>query len=752
MHISLKSGLARRAPIVLATVVLAVVWLSSLSASAQALTNPERHYEMVSPVYKEGYGVSETIAAEPAGESFAFTSLGGFEPAPSGGYYAKHHYLARRGPTGWTTEAIDPAFGGFVDFSANLEYALASGPLGPNVGVENRTAAESVFQLHATDTHESDTAESWEVFGGGEVILKRLDGGQVLTAEQSASADLCHLVLKSEAALLTGGDGPDSIYDFSRGCGGEPPSLRLIAVSNDPTTTLIDHDCEAGLGSGRTYLGPEQNEDLFNAVNADGSEMFFSASVVPEGSGCELDRQLFVRVGGGRTLELSRPFEAGKQFAGCAVGGVAGEVPCEGALTRPSAYFRGASEDGSKVFFTTTAPLLGTDEDAGNDLYMATIGCPGVEPSAGVGSCEPSQREVTALVPVSHDPVAKQAAEVQGVVRLAPDGSRIYFVARGELSEGPNAQGQTPAQGADNLYVYNTRTGQTAFVAELCSGPGRSGVAADTRCPGGLAEGGGDAVLWTENARTLTTWSGSQSTGDGAFLVFCSYGQLSPGDTDSAKDVYRYDAETGTLVRVSVGENDYDANGNNNAFDANLPSGGGGPQVYEEHELKTRAISEDGSRIVFETADRLSPAATNRRVNIYEWHEGSVSLVSSGASEENDSNETITPSGKDIFFTTSQGLVAQDTDGLPDVYDARLGEGFAAAPAERQPCSGDGCQGPLTNPAPLLVPGSVEQAPGGNFAAPAPAVTAKPKAKVKKKAESRKRARRKAKKSTRGSK
>jgi hypothetical protein len=748
MHISLKPDLVRRALIVLATAVLSVVWLSSLSASAQALTNPERHYEMVSPVYKEGYGVNETIAAEPAGESFAFTSLGGFAPAPSGGYYAKHHYLARRGATGWTTESIDPAFGAFVDLSANLEYALASGPLGPDVGVENHTALESVFQLDRTDTGTPDTAESWEVFGGAGTVLTRLDGGQVLTAEQSASADLCHVVLKSEGALLPGDDGPYSIYDFSRGCGGEPPSLRLVAVSNDPTPTLIDHDCEAGLGSGRTYLGPEQNEDLFNAVNADGSEMFFSASVVPEGSGCELDRQLFVRVGGGRTLELSRPFEAGKQFAGCAVGGVAGEVPCEGALTRPSAYFRGASEDGSKVFFTTTAPLLGTDEDAGNDLYMATIGCPGVEPSAGVGSCEPVRREVTSLVQISHDPVAKQAAEVQGVVKLAPNGSRVYFVARGELSEGPNAQGQAPVQGADNLYVHNNLTGQTAFVAALCSGPGRSGVAEDIRCPRGLTEGGGDATLLWESL------SQAQVTNDGAFLVFCSYGQLLPGDTDTAKDIYRYDAETGTLVRVSVGEDDHDANGNNDAFDANLPSGGTGPQVYEEHELKNRAITEDGSRIVFETAEPLSPAATNGRVNIYEWHEGSVSLVSSGTSEENDSNETITPSGRDIFFMTSQGLVAQDTDGLPDIYDARLGEGFSAVPAERQPCSGDACQGPLTNPAPLLVPGSVAQAPGGNFAAPAPApaVTVKPKAKVTKKPKPKERAKRKAKKSTRGSK
>ena len=74
----------------------------------------------------------------------------------------------------------------------------------------------------------------------------------------------------------------------------------------------------------------------------------------------------------------------------------------------------------------------------------------------------------------------------------------------------------------------------------------------------------------------------------------------------------------------------------------------------------------------------------------------------------------ISPSGNDVFFTTTQGLVAQDTDGEPDIYDARLEResGFPPAPAPVKACAGDACQGPLTNPAPLLVPGSVSQAAG----------------------------------------
>ena len=37
--------------------------------------------------------------------------------------------------------------------------------------------------------------------------------------------------------------------------------------------------------------------------------------------------------------------------------------------------------------------------------------------------------------------------------------------------------------------------------------------------------------------------------------------------------------------------------------------------------MDTRAISEDGSRIVFTTAEPLSPAPSNGLTNVYEWHE-----------------------------------------------------------------------------------------------------------------------------------
>ena len=375
-----------------------------------------------------------------------------------------------------------------------------------------------------------------------------------------------------------------------------------------------------------------------------------------------------------------------KEFGGCVAGGVPGEVPCDGAATRAPAFFQGASEDGSKVFFTTTVPLVTGDTDNKNDLYMATIGCPSGEPE-----CEVAKREVTSLVQVSHDPNG-EAAEVpqgvfmQGVVRVAPDGSRVYFVARGVLSKGLNAEEHAPVKGADNLYVYDTTTGTTTFVVDLCSGPEHSGTFEDPRCPEGLdsgERGRNDMELW------LGPEQQAQTTGDGQFLVFSTYARLLQGDTDTARDVYRYDAQTGMLDRVSHGEAGYDANGNNSAFDAKIVGGNRGGTVASGHEMNSRAISEDGSRIVFTTAEPLSPDAVNGLANAYIWHqepgdsEGGVSLISSGNASEAVGQVVISPTGNDVFFATTQGLVPQDTDGATDIYDARVGGGFPPAPTER---------------------------------------------------------------------
>ncbi len=100
--------------------------------------------------------------------------------------------------------------------------------------------------------------------------------------------------------------------------------------------------------------------------------------------------------------------------------------------------------------------------------------------------------------------------------------------------------------------------------------------------------------------------------------------------------------------------------------------------------------------------------------------------------------------GSNVFFSTADALVAQDTDNGLDIYDARVDGGFPA-PVAPPECSGDECQGPLASAPVLLSPGSELQAGGGNVkpATSAPATT-KAKPKQAKKKQKKKKGKRKA--------
>ncbi len=732
MRISLRPGLVRRTVVAVVPIAFSLfAGLSSLGVPAASALPPGRHYEMVSPVHKGGFGATKIGAVVPDGESVGYYSAGVFEGQPSGGGIHAN-YLARRGPSKWQTTplGVPPSLLDvpFVDLSPDLSVEFAVGSPGPS-GLAALREQVGLW-LHPTDS--PDTAAGWDV-----IDEVGIPGREVGLAYTTATATFCHILFESTsgmAAVLPEAEGAVAqLFEYNRGCDGEPAGFTLVGVNNQNGNKgkIINRNCEVEPGVKRYVDSSSEQASGFNAISADGSEVFFtdclSGETVPASP-----HQLFVRLGESRTLEISRPLEAGA-FGGCVgeADGTPGEVPCAGSAVRASANFVGASEDGSKVYFRTTAQLVSGDQDTGYDLYMATIGCP-----RGESKCQVAEREVTSLTQVSHDPNSG-AGEVLGVLRVAPDGQRVYFVASGDLLGSSQRQAlesegrPVPEVGAANLYMYDSAAGGVvSFVGDLCTGAERSGTAEDFRCPSASA----DTRLWTFGGETAGE---SQTAGpSGEYLVFATYAQLSSADINQAKDVYRYDAATGVLSLVSLGEDGYDPNGGSGTLGSGIAQGHRGGTVFQQYEMDIRAISEDGSRIVFTSGEPLSLSATNGLVNAYEWHagpkpgEGSVALVSTGSDPEAVKEVAISPDGSGVFFVTAQGLVPQDTDGAPDVYDARLGGDFPAAAAERQPCEGDGCQGPLTNPAPLLVPGSVSQAPGNDFS-PAPAVAVPVKAKGK---------------------
>ena len=199
------------------------------------------------------------------------------------------------------------------------------------------------------------------------------------------------------------------------------------------------------------------------------------------------------------------------------------------------------------MFFLTKQPLVDGDADTKMDLYE-------VELEGGA---------VERLTQVSHDPNSGEAAEVEGVTRISEDGSRVYFVARGVLASNSNGDPRAGGEfaqatpGAENLYVYDTDTGRTTFIAMLCTGKGTSGAVAfeqEALCRSSSS----DEALWEAQG------SGPAETApaDGRFLVFAGVSDLTSDDASTVPEVFEYDAETGTLARVSIGQNGYDEDGN----------------------------------------------------------------------------------------------------------------------------------------------------------------------------------------------
>jgi hypothetical protein len=136
------------------------------------------------------------------------------------------------------------------------------------------------------------------------------------------------------------------------------------------------------------------------------------------------------------------------------------------------------------------------------------------------------------------------------------------------------------------------------------------------------------------------------SSEDGSRVFFETGEQLVSTDTDSSTDVY--ERSTGTTSLVSAGQ----INGNG-AFDAS----------YE-------GSSADGSRVFFETHEQLVSADTDSNTDVYERSAATTKRVSSGGSGPFDASFSgASADGTRVFFETSERLISRDTDSVEDVYE-----------------------------------------------------------------------------------
>jgi hypothetical protein len=325
-------------------------------------------------------------------------------------------------------------------------------------------------------------------------------------------------------------------------------------------------------------------------------------------------------------------------------------------------FRRAVSADGSRIFFSgggsgcgicvridaATTEIVssgGSFQSASSDGTVAYV----LE-SGELKRYEAGGGEATSLTP---------GGEVQGVLGASADGSRVYFVAKKALAAGAT-------EGINNLYLWTEGEG-FEFIASPV-----------TLTSNWVSSGEGGNVT-------------SRVTPDGMHLAFTANTSLTGYEDGGHTEAYLYSAATGELVCASCNPIAEPA-----TFNASIAGS-------EQHmERLSRNLSDDGSHLFFSTQEALVPQDSNNQVDIYEYDaaSGEVALISPGTGGEATPFYDASTSGNDVFFITRERLVGVDQDEARDVYDARVGGGFASQhpPPEEPPCTGDACRGEYSSP------------------------------------------------------
>lgn len=301
--------------------------------------------------------------------------------------------------------------------------------------------------------------------------------------------------------------------------------------------------------------------------------------------------------------------------------------------------FLQAASDGSWVIYRTATALDVADTDTTPDIYRYSA------LSGNVCLTCVATGPANVSLDLGGDPVL--AASV------SEDGSHVYFVSQDQI-DGEGIPGD------HNIYLWHA--GTIKYIAP--------------------SDGVGQVLS-----------AGSQSTPDGEVLIFRSsqpgLNALTGSDNGGYLQLYRYADRTEQLTCVSCPSAA--------AATADVPALVRSPLTIIE---SRNAVSEDGSIVAFSTSDALVTADVNQTRDVYEWHDGDLSLLTRGTmtydGEETHSDlVSVSPSGRDILIEDFDKLTSDPQDDATKLFDARVEGGFPSSPP-LSPCEGEAC---LASPA-----------------------------------------------------
>lgn len=743
-----------------------------------------RAYEMVSPLEKANTGMAPALArAAVSGDAITYDSKGSFGEAA--GAELDSRYVARRGASGWGTKNITPPYkAGGVEGFTPFDELLFTPELTKGVVASKETPLTETPEGYTNLYVANLEGGSYELLTPQPPGVKPFEGYAPTPFTAGASSDLSRVFFEDEAALTP--EAPATYgYKVYESTGGQT-SLVSIEPGGKPFSG------EALLGRGRQYNGPD---DALHAISEDGKRAFFTS-----------EGQLYVR----ENPEQPQSPLGGKGECTVATDACTVEVSAsQRAVADPHgpqpAQFWAANAQGTKVFFTSSAELT---EDASTG------------PADNAANLYEYNLENGTLTDLTVDTKDADGAAVLGLAGngIAEDGSHVYFVAQGALTEAANGEGVKPSgpltttgafHGAtatgtlangSNVITSVSVTGGTMAIGDTLSAspyglPGNATITAidetaHTVTISGNADYSGSRSLTAASpevtgvsgrfavgqevfganipsgttvaqisAGTLTLsagvsvagtgsftvaspnlyayhdgevkfiaalayqdnadWSGTpveanaaRVSADGTHLAFISTLGLAGADNEEAApgdcnhgtrelaghcdEVYLYDASSEELACASC------------APSGALPIGpselGGRGEGSEEREkviqktyYMTRNLSEDGSRLFFQSPNALTQQGADGLLNVYEYEDGRAYPLSNVAGGHESYFLDASQSGNDVFIVTADPLVPGDVDELGDVYDVRVDGGFPA-PAKSASCeNAEACKGGATS-------------------------------------------------------
>jgi len=692
MVIGRKSWIAVRIAVAVLGAVSMCVWVTVVPALATSCPNeafrsgaaeglPDcRAFEQVSPSNKGGFAgyplpTQPTIAqVSPSGEKIGYVTYSAF-PGALGNTAINAGHVSTRSADAWQTAEWTPAvpksevlktYEADYVFSEDLSQAALQVPLvlltpeaTPNVENLYIRHPEGVYTL----VDAAPPALSAEAICGPGLLYLcfRFEDKSTYAG---ASNDMRHMLFESTSQLVPSAPPTEipALYENFNG------HVRLAGVLPDGSPASSS---TAGSGSSVEYRSVELTADarVEHAVSRDGSRVVFEAPADEGGPDAEQNGlpEVYDRIAGSETVELSTP--------------ASGATP-KVSTSEPGTFWD-ASEDGSRVFFTSSAELT-TESNTGaanssEDLYEYNL----------------QSKALTDLTVDTNVADESTGAMVHGVAGVSSDGSYVYFVAGGELVKGKGVDGEP------NLYVEHNG-GSPKFIATLTAADGSD---------------------WTQTA----SQSESYVTSDGKHLEFGSRVSLpsanfpkgydnhdqASGEVD--REIYEYTAaeteEASQLLCASC-----DPSGAKPVGDAFTS----GNTAFS----RARVVSENGARVFYTARTPLVPAIEK----IFEYEQdgedgcvdplGCQYLLGGLSGTEDEQFLGASASGDDVFIATTAQLVPGDTDNLRDVYDVRVDGGVSLPPGESV-CQSE-CRTP-TSPAttsPTIV--GATAGPSGNLRPPSP--------------------------------